>query len=140
MRRLRHWYHFRPQSTYRVELKYGECILRVHTETETELYSGRYCARLTEQPASLHSLLSWNNQSCDCQCLKCLTVDDQKDWLPLLRVKYVQPRPKLFITLNQKQEFFLPIYIFKGIDSLVFLSSQYVQDEIMVQQIMRMFL
>jgi hypothetical protein len=32
MRRLRHWYHFRPQSTYRVKMKYGECILRVHTE------------------------------------------------------------------------------------------------------------
>jgi hypothetical protein len=35
MRRLkvsRHWYSSDPQSTYRVEMKYRECILRVHTE------------------------------------------------------------------------------------------------------------
>ncbi len=37
MRRLRHWYHFRPQSTYRVEMKYGECILRVHTERRLQI-------------------------------------------------------------------------------------------------------
>jgi hypothetical protein len=38
MRGLSHWYHFRPQSTYRLEMKYGECILRVHTEWRLPIF------------------------------------------------------------------------------------------------------
>ena len=43
MRRLkvsRHWYSSDPQSTYRVEMKYRECILRVHTEWRLPISGG----------------------------------------------------------------------------------------------------